>query len=363
MKAYHFRPHDENMCDEYSAVSILSDCSSEFSSFLLGEKKDVDLPLLDGTLLPRTRRSLHFRCRRCLGCRKDLSEQWALRCMHESVFHDKSSFLTLTYRPSCLPRNSSLVLSDVQKFIRALRDRGHKFRYFLTGEYGSLSGRPHYHALIFGEDFLDQGRTLIKHNDKTGVSLYKSDYLADVWRLGFVSIGDLTFKSAAYCARYSMKKLPLGEPDADDKYGLLYKVPKKGYRLDGDKLLSSKSSSIPFNVQKKDSRLKKVFKRKPEFQIMSLKPGIGYEWFKKYHSDVFPSDFVVFEGKKYLVPDYYFDLYKLWFPEKAKLVMSNREINFDKLLDKKRFESTPERLAVKEEVFNSRFSELKRSLS
>ena len=64
-----------------------------------------------------------------------------------------------------------------------------------------------------------------------------------------------------------------------------------------------------------------------------------------------------------MVHDYYFDLYKLWFPEKAKLVMSNREINFDKLLDKKRFESTPERLAVKEEVFNSRFSELKRSLS
>ena len=65
-------------------------------------------------------------------------------------------------------------------------------------------GRPHYHALLFNHDFKD--KKLWKEN-ANGDNLYTSEELAEVWSLGFCSLGAVTYQSAAYTARYIMKKI------------------------------------------------------------------------------------------------------------------------------------------------------------
>jgi hypothetical protein len=51
-----------------------------------------------------------------------------------------------------------------------------------------------------------------------------------------------------------------------------------------------------------------VTQNKHEYCTMSRKPGIGYDWFKKYIKDVFPHDYVVIKEKKTTVPRYYLEL-------------------------------------------------------
>ena len=76
-------------------------------------------------------------------------------------------------------------------FLKRLRERVKpiRFRYFLVGEYGDLTERPHYHAALFG-----LGREA------------EPDILA-AWGKGLIHVGDLTQKSAQYVAGYVTKKM------------------------------------------------------------------------------------------------------------------------------------------------------------
>lgn len=141
--------------------------------------------------------------------------------------HDRNCFITLTYAPEHLPSDKSLHVDHFQKFMKRLRrkficqnvtkpDRKkrtrvccsglHKrvpfIRYFQCGEYGEDLQRPHYHACLFGFDFPDKKLWAVRE----GVRLYRSAMLEDLWRFGFSTIGDVNWNSAAYCARYIMKK-------------------------------------------------------------------------------------------------------------------------------------------------------------
>lgn len=90
-------------------------------------------------------------CGRCLGCRVHLRREWSLRCYHELAAHNDAVFVTLTYDNEHLPPHSSLSKRDAQLFIKRLRRKvQHKIRYILSGEYGDLTQRPHYHAVLFG---------------------------------------------------------------------------------------------------------------------------------------------------------------------------------------------------------------------
>nr|QJB18796.1 MAG: replication initiator protein [Microvirus sp.] len=177
-------------------------------------------------------------CGQCIGCKLDRSLEWATRISHEASLHSKSSFVTLTYEDRQLPPHNSLRKKDVQDFLKRLRFfSDHPLRYYLCGEYGTETQRPHYHICLFGEDF-SYDRTLWK-TSKQGFAYYNSPSLDDRWSFGHCIVADLTFETAAYTARYVTKKIN-GEKAASH-YGL----------------------------------------REPEFSLMSRRPGIGDDWLKK----------------------------------------------------------------------------------
>lgn len=151
---------------------------------------------------PKTRQNGGYpiRCRKCMPCRINKKSEWTARILLEGLLHPTSIFITLTYNSDNLPEldkypGGNLLKSDLQKFFRACRDAGLKFRYFACGEYGEKSKRAHYHAIMFG---LTEEDTPI---------------LAKAWDKGFIKVGDLTPASAQYTARYTTKKLNDEHPD------------------------------------------------------------------------------------------------------------------------------------------------------
>ncbi len=258
-------------------------------------------------------------CGQCDGCCWERSRMWAIRCVHEAQMHSKNCFITLTYDPKHLPADGGLVLGDWQDFAKRLRRKCGPFRYFHCGEYGEVNLRPHYHACIFGLDFIAD-RGLWK--DDSVCPLFVSPLLSDTWGLGFATVGALTFKSAAYTARYVMKKARVGA----EKY------------LRG---VDKESGECTFVT--------------PAYVTMSRRPGLGSLWFSKFKSDVYPADEVVIDAKRMRPPRFY-DL-KLGAEELDEYKVKRRRALVNHCKD-----LTPERLAVREKVFRGRLSLLERNI-
>ena len=225
--------------------------------------------------------------------------------------HSDNCFVTLTYNNRHLPADHGLHVQHWQLFMKRLRkQQGNGIRFFHCGEYGSKYGRPHYHALLFNFDFEDKREWTTKGD----TVLYTSKTLDKLWGMGFCTVGAATFQSAAYVARYLMKKIT-GDT-ADEHYE--YINPETG----------------------------EIHQRKPEYITMSRRDGIGYEWFKKYKNDVFPGDFVVIDGHKVRPPRYYDTLLE------ALDSVEHESVRVQRAAKSKRFRDnqTPERLAVREKV-------------
>ena len=92
-------------------------------------------------------------CGKCIGCLKKRRKDWTTRCIHEARKYEENCFVTLTYNESYLPETFDMVKRDVQLFIKRLRKKGYKFRYYGCGESGDRFGRKHAHLVIFGQDF------------------------------------------------------------------------------------------------------------------------------------------------------------------------------------------------------------------
>jgi hypothetical protein len=231
-------------------------------------------------------------CGMCLGCRLEYSRQWAVRCLHEAALHKDNCFITLTYNNENLPENLSLSLDEIQKFLKRFRRKvePNKIRYFGCGEYGEKQGhkysdgigRPHYHLCVFGYDFHDKQvlrngtykRWRSRFFKGENADLYISKNLGKMWKKGFHSIGDVSFNSAGYVARYVTKKKKLTQTE----------MKRTGKTLDDH------------------------YKgRTPEFAIMSKRPGLGQDWIKKYWNSVYPKDFIMLNGHKHKPGRYYDD--------------------------------------------------------
>lgn len=250
-------------------------------------------------------------CGQCVGCRLERSRQWAVRCVHEASLHEKNCFITLTYNKENLPADQSLDVKHFQDFMKRLRFKyGPKIRFFHCGEYGENFGRPHYHACLFNHDFSDK----ILWSERQGCKLYRSQELEEIWGKGYATVGEVTFESAAYVARYIMKKIT------------------------GDKAEKHYEG------------------KKPEYTTMSRRPGIAKGWIEKYTTDVYPSDNLVLRGKEMKPPKFYDNYFELTNPEKFSTVKRNRAQHAEKIAEKEPFY----RLAVREEHQELKSKTLKR---
>lgn len=143
-------------------------------------------------------------CGKCLQCLQRASIEWAFRIVLEAKQYENNCFVTLTYNDDNFPVNGSVSRQEVQRFMKSLRDRIKpvRVRFFASGEYGSHFGRPHYHIILFG--WMPDDLVLLR-NSKRGQVLYRSKLIEDVWKKGFISVGELTYDSALYCAKYMQK--------------------------------------------------------------------------------------------------------------------------------------------------------------
>lgn len=257
-------------------------------------------------------------CGQCIGCRLERSRQWATRCMHEAQLYDENAFLTLTYNDEYLPSNGSISKPEMQKFIKRLRKSisPRKIRYVYCGEYGEQNSRPHYHALIFGYDFSKDRQPHSKNAD--GSFLYTSAHLERLWPFGHALIGAVTFESAAYVARYCLKKI------------------------------TGKGASSAY--ERIDPVTGEIFDIEPEFFSMSLKPGIGLGWLDKFKTDVYPHDEVIVRGHRTRPPRAY---------DKQLSEEELSPIKKARLKNARKYKSnnTPARLKVREQIQNARVNE------
>lgn len=271
-------------------------------------------------------------CGQCVGCRLERSRQWAIRCIHEASLHEDNCFVTLTYGPEFLPEDGSLVKKHYQDFMKRLRARffGRKIRYFHCGEYGEKLGRPHYHACVFGFDFPDK----VFFKMAGDARLYTSALLDDVWGMGFCTVGDVTFESAAYVARYVMKKVT-GDL-AKDHY-LCVDRSTGVIRQDGEGNLVC---------------------LQPEYVTMSRRPGLSRAWFESFGNEVYPDDEVIVRGVRCKPPRYYDGLYELTNVDGFNVLKEKRRLAaLERAAD-----STDERLRVREVCAKARVGFLKRGM-
>lgn len=224
-------------------------------------------------------------CGKCIGCRLDQARAWATRICCEALSYPETSnwFVTATYAdPSDydgLPMygaegrlNDDGVLTLNRRhptlWLKRLREGYDRHfgpvrdypvplyndspmgsRYFLAGEYGDRTFRPHYHLCLLNTPLPDV--VLIGHNEHKD-PLYMSPYLTDTWGFGHVTIAPLNFKTAAYVARYCTKK-----------------------------------------TVGKDAHLYESMGLSPEYTVMSRRPGIGYNYIAEHGGEVYQNDEII----------------------------------------------------------------------
>ncbi|ALS03430.1 VP4 [Gokushovirus WZ-2015a] len=253
-------------------------------------------------------------CGKCIGCRLDYSREWANRCMCEAQYHDSSYFVTLTYDDIHVPRSwysdpstgeayQALTLRkrDYTLFMKRLRRHfeNDKIRFFAAGEYGSITYRPHYHAILFGLHLDD----LVPYKQQGEFIYYTSESLQRCWSvvqyskgsktplfepLGFVVVAPVSWETCAYVARYTAKKSNTFFPEFYKKFNL----------------------EAPFTV-------------------MSRKPGIGRQYYED-HKDVFDYQNICLPGKngglKFKPPRYFEKLLEVDQPDKLEELKESRRM-------------------------------------
>nr|QJB18969.1 MAG: replication initiator protein [Microvirus sp.] len=265
---------------------------------------------------PQQYTEIQLPCGRCRGCRHEHARQWAVRICHEAqLYNGNNSFITLTFDDKKHRYTNTLKKSDFQLFMKRLRKHYYgnlksDLRYFHCGEYGENFGRPHHHAILFNHTFPDQ--TL--WDEKSGNKYYRSKTLEKLWPQGHSVIGSVNYQTAAYVARYVIKKIN-GKLAPDHYQGRL-----------------------------------------PEYTTMSRRPGIAREWYEKYkNTDVFPRDYIALNGVKQKVPKYYSKCYELTNPEQYG-ILRNMRIAKAKLNPN----NHPDRLKAAEQIQFARDTQLKR---
>lgn len=261
-------------------------------------------------------------CGQCIGCRIRQREDWTTRIELEARDYPKEEvwFITLTYDDDHVPgmivktgeimrkvqytwkpgekRPSSvqiLLYEDIQKFLKRLRKnyRG-KLRYFVAGEYGEQTARPHYHMILYGWKPTDlENLYKIHHN-----GYYTSKWLANLWGMGQIQIAQAVPETYRYVAGY---------------------VTKKMYEIDG----------------KKANAYYELGQTKP-FACMSLKPGLGDHYYQEHKAEIWRQGYIqCTNGKQSQIPRYYEKQMEKENPQRLWRIKQNRQ---KKAIEQKRLQ-------------------------
>jgi len=276
--------------------------------------------------IPGREPNLQIPCRKCPSCKLAKAKEWGLRCWHESQMHEENAFITLTYAPEHLPHYECLDHRDFQLFMKRFRkaypDR--KVKYFMCGEYGNGTHRPHYHLILFGYFPPDA----VYHRTENGNRFYKSEELDAFWKKGFTDTSGVSYNSAGYVARYALKK-QLPKQELQERYSYI--------DYDGNAQIR------PFEYVKMSTGRKKW-------------DGIGASWFREYAAQTVTHDYVLDpKGNQCPVPKYYLDILKYddpnWYEKLARERIEKAKANPD---------NTPERLTAKAICTEARLKQLPR---
>lgn len=140
---------------------------------------------------------------------------WTGRILLEADQYRDNCFCSLTYDDEHLHRmpNGMPTLEpvDPKNFLKRLRKsiEPGRIRFYLVGEYGPKTQRPHYHAILFNLPTCLRGRTL--RNDRDQV-IWRSccascRLVGRAWGLGDVDLGTVDIGSAKYVGGYVLKKM------------------------------------------------------------------------------------------------------------------------------------------------------------
>lgn len=308
--------------------------------------------------------SFHFRkildslqtipCGQCMECRIKHSRELAQRALAESTLHEENYFITLTYDDEHLPVRPSISRQDLQpgvfgylkrddldNFIKNLRrwveyHHGEDFMVFPCGEYGSKTGRPHFHLLCFGLSLKKYGQLeYLKNVTFQGKSYtyLTSPIIQEKWGKGFITIGNVEWDSCAYVARYVTKKM-IGKSNEDYER------------------LCLESGVLP---------------QPREFQGSPRRPGMGLRYYDKNKDKIYEFDKVVLPGGLVAKPCKYYDnKFDIDDPELLAAIKEKRKenaalANMNKNFGKTAFEAEGLR-QLEIEVSKRKFAKIQRGL-
>lgn len=275
-------------------------------------------------------------CRKCAGCLASQAREWAIRCVHEAWTNQRHSrdpstgittrlpnaaMLTLTYRDEDLPDSGVLVHQHAVDFLADLGAvLGERVRYFLAGEYGGQTGRPHFHVLVFNALHVFDDRFPQRTPDNQEV--VRSLLLEHLWPYGLATIDEFNWKTARYVAGYVAKKSHVGGNFTGPLVDLVN--PETGET--------------------------KILAPAAEYRTMSRHPGLGADWIKENLHRVYPVDQVVIDGQEYPPPGYYDRYLKRTDPE---LYVAVQAVRLEGRLQNQ-LQWDPERCASAEAIHHQR---------
>lgn len=154
--------------------------------------------------------------------------------MLEAHLHQCAYFVTLTYSDENLPKDGSVSGVEAQLFLKRLRSRVSPMpvRYFIVGEYGDVSLRPHYHAVLFGD--------------------FPEESVRASWTLGHVHVGTVTPQSCGYVVSYVLKGAtrqgPAGRAPEFARMSLKPGLGAKAMEVIGKVVLDEETGEIRFGT-------------------------------------------------------------------------------------------------------------------
>lgn len=253
-------------------------------------------------------------CGQCIGCKIQKRQDWATRIEMEAKTWPKESvwFVTLTYDNEHIPGvnhetgevvrgamylrrkkepelavNQTLWYEDIQNFLKRLRKAySGQLRYFVAGEYGEKTGRPHYHMILFGYQ-----PEKLKPYSKVKPDEYMVDSrITRCWGLGIHNLINPTQGGYSYVAGYVTKKF-------DDE--TLEHI-KNGLR--------------------------------PPFAQMSRDPGLGYKYYQEHKDEIWKKGYIQLDnGKRASIPRYFQEMQRI---EDPRILWELKKQNQQRAIDK-----------------------------